>query len=76
MNCPKCGEKSKVSEAIKENNTVYRLKKCLVCGLRFYTKVVSSEAECGRDEFLISRRKKEREAYRKKCMKVWQVKRV
>lgn len=46
MVCPKCGGKVLVIDTAGErNNTVYRRRKCTVCGHSFFTKeaLVSSE---------------------------------
>ena len=39
MVCPKCGGKTKVNKTIqiKDDNEVYRNRKCLACGHSFYT---------------------------------------
>ena len=37
MNCPECGEKSKVLETRKLRKTVVRIRKCSACGKAFET---------------------------------------
>lgn len=72
MNCPKCGGKAKVYEGIKENDNIYRRYKCTSCNNVFYTKTEVIETDCDKEEFFIRRRKREREKYRRKCMRMYQ----
>lgn len=37
MECPNCGEKSKVVDSRKVELNVFRVRECKTCGLRFYT---------------------------------------
>lgn len=37
MNCPKCGEATSVTHCRKDCESVYRRRKCKVCGHIFYT---------------------------------------
>ena len=46
MECPNCGEKSKVVDSRKVELNVFRVRECKTCGLRFYTE----ETEIDTDE--------------------------
>ena len=37
MNCPNCGGDTKVSEVFRDENGIYRVRKCLKCTHRFNT---------------------------------------
>lgn len=41
MNCPYCGEDTKVVDCRRNGETVVRRRKCLVCGKTFKTKEVT-----------------------------------
>lgn len=40
MDCPNCGEKSKVYKTLPKGQTVYRYHECLDCGLRYRTREI------------------------------------
>lgn len=48
MQCEKCGDDTRVVSTYKYNGYVYRIRKCIDCGCKTYTK----EAECDMTECL------------------------
>jgi transcriptional regulator NrdR family protein len=62
MNCPKCGEASKVLRSVKASDGVFRHRECKSCKQRFYTTENTALTSRARyydivDEYLRNRRK-------------------
>lgn len=49
MICPKCGGALAVVDSISDDNSVYRRRKCVECGNRFYTREVIDNGLIFRD---------------------------
>lgn len=45
MNCHNCGGNTKVSEVFRDNNGIYRMRKCITCGKRFTTSEFVSDSK-------------------------------
>lgn len=43
MNCPVCGENTKVVDSRPDTDNVMRMRKCLVCGYKFKTLEVDDD---------------------------------
>lgn len=62
MICPKCGGVLAVVDSVTDDNSVYRRRKCVECGNRFYT---TETADSG-FKFRDLKNKRMQEIYKKK----------
>ena len=67
MICPKCGGALTVVDSISDDNSVYRRRRCVECGNRFYTREVIDNGLTFRD--LKLKRIKEIESNKKRGSK-------
>lgn len=51
MKCINCGGRTKITEGVRKGNIAYRKRKCVKCGLSFYTKAVVIEEEVSDEAF-------------------------
>ena len=66
MTCPKCGSKLKPYISVKEGNVSYRIKKCVECKTKVYTKAV--EEICPQYEVLNKVNNRQYECNKKRFM--------
>nr|DAE50734.1 MAG TPA: Transcription factor S-II (TFIIS) [Bacteriophage sp.] len=64
MDCVKCGGDTKVADTRRVDHVTYRIRKCLECGHKFYTKEVETD-RAGIDEYYAAHRQELRERRRK-----------
>lgn len=62
MTCPVCGGDTSVTSCRKDNEAVYRKRKCLRCDHKFYT----TELESGSEDFLRLEAEAKRESRERK----------
>lgn len=64
MDCLKCNGATKVTDSRRADHVTYRIRKCLECGHKFYTKEVETD-RAGIDKYYADQRRELRERSQK-----------